>query len=310
MKLCIQTGNIVDHYGAEKGYAMIRNAGFEAVDWNLDHAWKAADLREGTYLGKCIFEKPLADVIEHYKDEFAVIRKNGLVVSQAHAPFPAYLPGHPEILEYAIGVYKRNIEYCNVIGCKNLVIHGISLRVDDRENTPESIDALNMHLYESLIPTLLATDVTVCLENLFTRNGADFIEGTCSDSHQAVAYIDALNKKAGKKVFGLCLDTGHLQLLRKNFRTYIPILGDRIAALHVHDNDQTEDLHLAPYTGTICWQDFTEALRAVGYQGDLDFETFRQTDKAWKEGSEALTVEFLEHMAKVAAYFRRGILGE
>ena len=60
------------------------------------------------------------------------------------------------------------------------------------------IQIMNMKLYESLIPTLLKVDgkVTVCLENLFSGKGKNFYEGTCSDPHQAVAYIDALNAKA------------------------------------------------------------------------------------------------------------------
>lgn len=310
MKLCVQTGGVVGEYGFEKGYAMIREAGFAAIDWNLDHAWKGADIRGGTYQGTCIFEKSLEEVIAHYADELAIIRKNGLEISQAHAPFPAYVPGHPEVLEYAIGVYKRNIEYCDYIGCKNLVIHGISLAISDRGNTPEDIDKLNMHLYESLIPTLLACKTTkVCLENLFTGNGRDFVEGTCSDPHQAVAYIDALNAKAGREVFGFCLDTGHLNLLRKNFRTYIPVLGKRIKALHIHDNDQSSDQHMGPYTGTIRWEDFYTTLHDVGYEGDLDFETFRQTLAVWPERDEALTMMWLKNIAATGDYFRRKIQG-
>lgn len=314
MHLCVQTGNVVDAFGFERGYAMIREAGFTAIDWNLDHAWKGADIKSGkseNYLGKCIFEKPLDEVIAHYAEEVEVIRKNGLVISQAHAPFPAYVPGHPEVLEYAIGVYKRNIEFCDYVGCKHLVVHGISLPISDRGNTPADIGALNMHLYESLIPTLLACKTTrVCLENLFTGNGRDFVEGTCSDPHQAVSYIDALNAKAGKDVFGLCLDTGHLNLLRKNLRTYIPIVGKRIIALHIHDNDQTADQHMGPYTGTINWQDFYTTLHDIGYDGDLDFETFRQTDAGKLDKNPELVSLWLRTIAGCGAYFRDKIQGK
>lgn len=35
----------------------------------------------------------------------------------------------------------------------------------------------------------------------------------CSDIPEACVYIDKLNEIAGEKLFGFCLDTGHLNLL-------------------------------------------------------------------------------------------------
>lgn len=286
MKPCIQTGDIVDRLGMEKGYALFRQAGFEAIDWNLDHAWKSSDFRKGTYKGNCIFEKPLDEVISHYEAELNIIKKNGLTVSQAHAPFPAWLPDCPEILDYTIEVYKRNIEYCNYIGCKNLVIHGISYALSTENFTYDEIEELNLKLYTSLIPTLLQNDVIVCLENLFTGfNGVNY-QGHCAEPNTAAAFIDRLNAIAGKEVFGFCLDTGHLNLLHEDFRVYVPILGKRIKCMHIHDNNGANDQHLAPITGTINWNHFCSSLKAAGYEGDLDFETFNQTNKAMDCDSE------------------------
>ena len=230
MKLCVQSGEVVFDYGYEKGYAMFREAGFEAIDWNIDVDWDRKKVTSGIFEGASLFEKPIEEIIAHYADEVAILKKNGLVLSQAHAPFPAYVHTCPQMLDYAIEVYKKCIELCAYYECGNLVVHGISLTAADNINTPADIDALNMKLYESLIPTLLKVDgkVTVCLENLFSGKGKNFYEGTCSDPHQAVAYIDALNAKAGREVFGFCLDTGHINLLQKDFRTYVPILGKRI----------------------------------------------------------------------------------
>lgn len=287
MEICIQSGGIVEHIGVEKCYAAIAKAGFTCIDWNaVEHALPGSQIYKKQLEGS-FYEKPLEEQLAYFAPEVEVIRKNGLTISQAHAPFPAYLPGHPEVLEYMIGVYKRVIEICDAFGCKNLIIHGISLAVTDKENTPESIEKLNMHLYESLIPTLLKCKVTVCLENLFTWDqGA--IQGVCSDPHEAVRYIDTLNEKAGREVFGLCLDTGHLMLLGKDFRQYVPVLGKRIKALHIHDNDGRLDRHLAPMTGKVDWNFFCDSLRDVGYEGDLSFETFAQSRAALKFGEEML----------------------
>lgn len=278
MNITIQTGDIVDRLGFEDGYRTIRDTGFTAIDWNLDHAVKHSDLSSGAYLGKSIMEKPLGDVIDYYADELAVIRKNGLVITQAHAPFPAYIPGKPEVLDYMIGIYKRNIEYCDYCGCKNLVIHGITLGFGNQDDSPEYIDGLNWKLYSSLIPVLRETNVTVCLEDLFTTEGRIRYMGHCGNPVDAAALIDRLNAEAGRECFGFCFDVGHSNLLRWDFRYYVGILGKRIKCLHIHDNDGIADTHMAPLTGTVRWKQFVAALRDIGYDGDFDFETFNQTN--------------------------------
>ena len=300
MRLAVQTGNVVDDFGFEAGYRMIKEAGFEAVDWNIDHAWDQSKLRKGELTG-CIFEKSPEEVLEYYRRELEIIRANGLAITQAHAPFPAYLEEVPELLDYAIEIYKGCIRLCDAAGCKNLVVHGISASPKQPGLSLKQADVLNMKLYQSLIPVLKETQVTVCLENLFTGADGQIYEGTCSDAGEAVRYIDALNAKAGRECFGLCVDTGHLNLLRKNVTEYIRTVGKRIACLHVHDNDGRDDLHRMPFTGTLRWEDLLAALREVGYSGDLSFETFAQVTRN-RMGPEYVAI-YLETIARVGKIF-------
>lgn len=306
MKISVQSGGVTENLGVEKGYEAIKRAGFEAIDWNLDHAWNISDVRHGLFMG-CIFEQSLEAVIAHFAPELEVIRKNGLSITQAHAPFPSYVKDHPGLLNYAIGIYKRNIEYCSYIGCKNLVIHGVSYSLGDDINTPETIDSLNKKLYTSLIPVLLKNNVTVCLENLFTGVGGISVQGHCSDAYKAAQEIDALNAEAGKEVFGLCFDTGHANLLRYDMRAVLPVYGKRIKALHIHDNSGEKDMHRAPMTGTINWKYFCETLKKIGYDGDLSFETFAQMNAAAAFGTEMLE-PWLTLICKTGEAFRDEIL--
>ena len=310
MKISVQSGNLVPDYGFEAAYRMIREAGFDAIDWNINTAWKFKEVLEAKELKDlCIFEKPLEEILSYYEEELSYIRKNGLTISQAHAPFSSYAPYREDILDYAIEIYKQMIRFCSAVDCGYLIIHGAAVIDTEPEMTPERCEELNMKLYGSLIPTLLEVgNVTVCLENLFVspkRLGADYWEGCCSDPHQAVDWIDRLNAMAGKKCFGFCLDTGHLNLLRKNMRTYIPTVGDRIVALHIHDNDQKSDSHLMPYAGSIFWDDFLRLLKSIGYQGDLSFETFGQYSK--KRLPQKLVPAFLGTVGKIGEYFREEV---
>ncbi len=307
MYISTQNGNLTKDFDKETAYRLIAEAGFEAIDWNLDHALPRQEfLKAETYENLCIFEKSLPEIMAYYAEELAIIRKNGLKFAQCHAPFPAYVPTRPESLEYAIQNYRALIAFAHEIGCPKVVIHGISRTADDRDTTPEELEHMNRYLYESLIDVLQKTNVTVCLENLFETGPVDVrYAGHCSDPYEAAAFIDELNAKAGKNCFGLCLDTGHLQLVHIPCHRYLPILGKRIVALHIHDNDAVKDRHMAPYTGTVRWDEFYEELRRIEYEGDLNFETFRQVDKSVIDPE--LVPLFLKHICNIGKFFRKKI---
>ncbi len=274
MHISITSGAINRSLPLADAYAEVAKAGFTAIDWMLGGG---ANTRSPDYEGKCIFEKSLDEVIAYYADEYAAICKNGLRIAQAHAPQPAYVAGHPEITEYCIRIYKRLIEFCQYVGCPRLIIHGVDYKFDNTVDPPEEIDRLNRHLFTALIPTMLQCNVTVCMENLYVRkyrtsNDDLFIEGPASDPYATAQLIDELNEKAGKEIFGMCLDTGHMHIVRKDARTYIPIIGKRIKALHLNDNNCFADDHLVPLSGSAEWASICKALKDAGYSGDINFE--------------------------------------
>ena len=69
MKIGVQSGGIIEFIVAQKTYAAIRQAGFEVIDWQLDHALTGDVIRTLSYQGKCIFEKSLEEVIAYYTPE-------------------------------------------------------------------------------------------------------------------------------------------------------------------------------------------------------------------------------------------------
>ncbi len=281
MKISVQTDGIIDVLGAKAGCKLLKECGFEAVDWGLGSGLRSRDIEKGQYANN-IFEKEISEILDYYKDVLEELKNNDLVITQAHAPFPAYVIDFGEkFFDYMIEILKKCILLCDRVGCKNLVVHGVSLPETEKRLNFDDIDKINDKLYTALIPTLQQTNVTVCLENLFrtTRNVKKqiyLVSGHCANAYEAVETIDKLNALAGKECFGLCLDIGHLQLSKQDVRKYTKVVGKRIKALHIHDNDGAVDLHLAPYTGTVDWQNFYTALKDIGYKGDLSFETFRQ----------------------------------
>ena len=304
MKLSVQTGGLIDELGAENCYRAIREAGFEAIDWNIDHALRPAAINEGKC--ECIFDKEMSEILAFYEEELFHIRKNGLEITQAHAPFPAYVQGKPFVLDKMIEVYKKVILFCHEVGCKNLVIHGYTApRNSDFDFADEAME-INDKLYTSLILTLLECgDVTVCLENLFGGGGATTLAGIGSEPEEAVKMVDKYNTIAKKECFGYCLDTGHMNRLRQDPRRVITILGSRIKALHIHDNAGELDQHKAPYTGTIDWKAFYLSLKKIGYTGDLSFETFNQVRLG--EDAKELVIPWLNLLGTIGNHFRNKI---
>lgn len=301
MKIGVQTAGIPYEFGVKEGYKMIRDAGFETVDWNIDIQLRGSDIKANNVAGN-VFEKSLDEMLAYYAADLEAIRENGLTISQAHAPFNFYQndPGAAS-QEYMSKIYQNVIRLCDAVGCKNVVIHGAS-RAKNDEHTDEEMAEINKWMYTSLIPVLKETNVTVCLENLFTSKSG-YLAGHCSNPYDAVELIDELNALAGKECFGLCLDVGHLNLVGLDPRVYIRILGKRIKALHIHDNDAVSDQHKAPYTGTVVWKHFYEALAAAGYEGDLCFETFRQTDVSVL-GDKEMAMPWLKMIACIGEFFR------
>lgn len=306
LKIGIQTGTVENQIGVERAYRYFREAGFEALDWNINDQCGVSDFLKGKRENISVFQKSLPEILEFYKPAIEAARANGLQFTQAHGPFPAWREECPELLDYVIEVTKKCILLCNAVGCRYLVVHGVSAK-KEWKTSYEEIRAVNRKLYTSLIPTLLETNVTVCLENLFSRYGREPYAGICCNPQEAVAWIDELNAEAGKECFGLCFDTGHLHMVRGDMRAYLLALGRRVKALHIHDNNGSDDEHEAPYTGTVIWKDLYETLREIGYDGELSFETFRQTDLT--RVPEELLPAWLRLIHDTGAFFAEKIRG-
>lgn len=316
MKLSIQDYATLQRYDQDTAYRLIREAGFEAIDWNVNLQWidglvRSCWDRESIQSGRairqnCIFDQDIEQICAHYEPALQAIKRHGLAISQAHAPYHTYSSKNLSFADYATETYKKVLKLCGYAGCPQVVIHSFSRVADDYGITDRDVFDANMKMYRALIPTALESGVTILLENLFTNCNNRKFAGACSDPHEAVSYIDTLNDIAGREIFGLCFDVGHLNLVRCAIPEYLHVLGKRVKALHLHDNDGDRDLHQAPFTGTVRWNDLCNSLREIGYSGDLNLETYKQTSP--KRCDEEMVRPSLRFMADAARHFRNEIL--
>lgn len=229
-------------FGEEGGLRMIRDAGFDMVDYSLFHPEKLGGLLDDDYMEKAAHTK-------------ALLKEIGLGIYQAHAPFDMKYGMAFDVSDPVFLGVVRSMEYAAYIGAKVIVVHGI--RVPD---VAEMID-YNEGYYKALAPYCEKFNIRIAVENLVTS------------AFYTPELLDAMMARLDPKWFTICLDLGHAQLQHMTTGAFLRKIGPgRISCLHVHDNDGVGDLHRIPFTGIMDWDDTIAALKEIGYAGDMSLE--------------------------------------
>lgn len=95
------------------------------------------------------------------------------------------------------------------------------------------------------------------------------IENCGEDVDDLLKIINAVDSDK----LAICLDTGHLNLIKGDQGEFIRKCGSKLQALHIADNLGTYDNHMLPYSaGTVDWKDVMSALKEIKYDGLFNFE--------------------------------------
>ncbi|NLV34400.1 MAG: sugar phosphate isomerase/epimerase [Clostridiaceae bacterium] len=266
MEIGVQTigyGKFIDEWQAVKH---ISKAGFTVLDYSLEDA---------AYL-----KLPMKDFKKHFEDMRKHIQEHGMTTGQTHTPFYPYtkhMQNYDEVLE----LQKRALIATALLGSKYAVVHPLKPKDRVFDKYTEETFELNKAYYSKLVPILAEYNVNICIENLYTTDeDKNVIPSTCSTGEELAMYIDRMGDR-----FYACLDTGHVNLVQRegyehvNFKHMTSLLGERLKIVHIHDNDKKTDLHYAPYLGTIDWNEFTDSLKAIRYEGNLSLESFTFMNK-------------------------------
>ena len=90
-------------------------------------------------------------------------------------------------------------------------------------------------------------------------------------------YLDYVIKNITDDNVGICYDSGHCHLHFDDEFNY-DNFKDRIIAVHLHDNDKSDDLHLLPFDGTIDWDSTLKALKYCNFKGEFTLESVYRYD--------------------------------
>ena len=298
-KIAVQTGGAEEAYGIDGAYKIIKECGFDAVDANVDHLLTGRNIRDNAFPQALLDGQGIKEIFAPWGD---AAKKYGIDNFQAHAPFPSYVFGNDETNKNMILTLENTIRGCDSIDCRNLIIHPFFLGYDKKLSAEEEWD-LNIRSYSALITAAKEYGVTICLENMFTSYKGKIYAACCSEIDTACRMIDELNRIAGEKLFGFCLDTGHMLLCGLDSKETVLKLGKRISAFHLHDNDGRDDQHLAPYLGILDWNRLIEGIKEIGFDATLSFETFN----VWNVVDTEVMTSMLKFISECGRMFARRI---
>lgn len=198
----------------------------------------------------------------------------GLVTNQGHAHYyPVAESFHytQEDWQKATALVHRDIEAAGICEIPWLVIHPDTHLKGG--NYSRSLSLEREYARFSELGELAAKyDVGIAIENMIDNQPIRRFGGNHED------LMDLLDRLGDDRRFGICWDTGHANLNKLDQPAAIWEIGSRLRALHVNDNYGLTDSHTLPFLGTVAWGPIMEALKEIGYQGDLTYEIHWFTD--------------------------------
>lgn len=256
MELSLNIRGISKKFGLDNVAKSAKVAGFTACDYFIPLDEIDSPLHKEDYL------TTVADIRR-------TIESAGLSCRQTHAPFR--FPAKQWTEEGHFDLFIKTLEISAALGAKICVVH--PLHHMEYLGHEEELFNMNMAYYRKLIPYCKEYGVKVGIENMWQKHRIrkTISFDTCSTINEFIRYVDTLDSE----YMVACLDVGHV-LLPDNPNTpadFIRALGhDRLKALHIHDNDYTNDTHLIPYQGKLDWNSITTALGEINYDGDFTYE--------------------------------------
>ncbi len=198
-------------------------------------------------------------------EEAAIIeaKKHGLKIPYVHLnnKFANDLWTKGESNQSYVEDVIRQIELCGKYDIKIAVFHGTEGRTSNMAfpPLPQAIDSM-----ERILKAAQENNVKIALENLDAPNFDHF-----------TFLIDNIKSDW----LGFCYDVGHHHLFNPDF-DILENYGDRILALHLHDNlmdwqygyDHTRDLHLLPFDGKIDYEKLCQNIAKTGYDNVIMLE--------------------------------------
>lgn len=192
--------------------------------------------------------------LEYAKYGFKQVLKAGLKTGSVHMPFALE---HINLSAVDETERQRSIKYVkelfkiiNKFDVNTIVFHPGGRKQDDPQKCMQSLIVSVNELKEQ-------TDAKICIENMVRST---FFER----ASQVKEFVDSVDG-----VYA-CVDVNHF--LKDKPEDAIKLLGKKIGAVHISDNDLVDEQHLLPTQGKIDWKSVVNSFNEIGFNGQINYE--------------------------------------
>lgn len=153
-----------------------------------------------------------------------------------------------EIGDSLVERYKNDIRNCKENGISMVVMH-----LTSKKKAP-MYGEIGLERIKKIVKYAKELNVKVAFENTKIKGYLEYVLGNIKDDN-----------------VGICFDAGHYHVHFDDEFDF-EFFKDRIFAVHLHDNDKSDDLHLLPFDGTIDWKTVITKLKECNYEGPITLE--------------------------------------
>lgn len=183
----------------------------------------------------------------------SLLSKYGIKFDTLHAPFDGInnMWKDSDEGDKMLSRLIDGIDKCVIVGAKTLIVHLSSGIPAPRVND------IGFLRYDRLMEYAQKKNIKIAYEN-----------------QRVVANIAAVMESYENA--GFCWDVGHEGCFAFG-KKYMPLFGDRLCALHLHDNHKifNQDEHLIPFDGKCDYNYIAKTIADSGYTGTLMLEVLR-----------------------------------
>ena len=184
------------------------------------------------------------------EEQLKYIRDVGLNVIFAHLEYhdinSIWLPT-PEG-DLVVESYIKDIKVCKENNIPMVIMHLT------RKTIAPMYNEIGLKRLQKIVDYAKSLDIKVAFENTKIKGYLEYVMDNISNDN-----------------VGICFDSGHNHA-HFNDELDLSRFKDRVFAVHLHDNDQSDDLHLIPFDGTINWGKLINDLKESNYSGPITLE--------------------------------------
>ena len=226
------------------------------VDWfgyNLAPRDRMRAIKEAGFSGVMLLWADYFDKDYKLFPEYA--RNAGLNIDNAHAPYQNanFLWEDTIRGKEAYQEIIACLEDCAAYNIPTLIMHPENKTGTETVGLPHDF-SIGIERIKRIVETAERLNLNIAMENMSRPE-----------------YLEHIFKNIKSQRLGFCFDSGHCNVFTPNV-DFLALYGDKLMALHLHDNDGSEDWHALPFTGNIKWSDIAAKLKKLSYEGAIALE--------------------------------------